>query len=74
MFYGLQLHSQYTEEHLLSVRQIGCVVGLEVLEEVLAHVHTAKDIMCKEDKVGTGVHHDMTMNIGIALSLTSPTT
>ena len=42
------------EERLLSVRQIGCVVALEVLEEVLAHVHTAKDIMCKEDKVGTG--------------------
>ena len=52
------------EERLLSVRQIGCVVALEVLEEVLAQVHTAKDIMCKEDKVGAGIRHDRTKNIG----------
>ena len=64
---------KYTEERLLSVREISCVVALKVLEEVLAHVHTAKDIMCKEYKVGAGVRHDWTMNIGIALSLTSPT-
>ena len=49
------------------------MVALKVLEEVLVRVHTVKNVMCKEDKVGTGVHHDMTMNIGIALSLTSPT-
>ena len=47
-----------------SVRQIGCVVALEVLEEVLVHVHTVKNVTYKEDKVGTGVCHDRTKNIG----------
>ena len=55
------------EERLLSVRQIGCVVALKVLEEVLACVHTVKNVTCKEDKVGAGVRHDRTKNIGESL-------
>ena len=37
--------------------RVGCVVGLEVLEEVLARVHTVKDVVCEEHKIGAVVHH-----------------
>ena len=55
------------EECLLSVRQVDCVVAPEVLEEVLARVHTVKDVACEEHNVGAGVHHDRTDNVGYDL-------
>ena len=50
------------------------MVALEILEEVLAHVHTAKDVTCKEDKVGTGYVMTGLRTLEIVLSLISPTT
>ena len=51
----------------LSVRQVDCVVALEVLEEILACVHTVKDVVCEEHKVRAGAHHDSTDNVGDGL-------
>ena len=63
---------KFIEECLLSAGQVGCVVALKILKEVLARVHTVKDVACEEHKVGAGVHHDEADNVGDDLVINLP--